>query len=85
MIEREQNPGNAPGYPWYSRIEVACRNLQATLVAWQNCDDESDYQQRNLLEKDNLPGDIKCLNRMHQKLCWISGLIHVVNRIHLVF
>ena len=64
---------------------MACHNLPSALVAWPNCDKEIDYQRRDVLEEENLPGEIRCLNCMLQELCGVSNLIHVVDRIDVIF
>ena len=78
-FDENENSGSAPGYQWYSRIQAACGNSPSALVTWRNWDEEIDFKFRNRLEEENLPNDIRRLNRMHRQLCAISDPIHFVD------
>ena len=84
-FDENRNPGNTPGYQWYGQIELAFSNLQSTVIAWRNYNQEIDYQRRNRLEEGHLPGGIKYVNRMDRELCGIHDLFHVVDGFDLVF
>ena len=76
-------PGSAPSYQWYAKIEVACQNFRRALVDWRICNKELDRGYRNNLVDTDLPVQITRLNRMHQEICGIDGLIHVADEIAL--
>ena len=84
-FDENGNPGSAPSYQWYTKIEVAYRNRRSALVAWRSCDEELDFEFRDKLKEENVPNQIRRLNCMHPELCGIDDLIHVSDGIDLFF
>ena len=79
------NPGSAPSYQWYRKIEVACHNFRNALVEWGKCNEELDLGFRNNLVETDLPNQIAPLNRMHQEICGMNDLMDVTDGIDLLF
>ena len=84
-FDEHRNAGSAPSYQWYTKIELACQNLQRTLVDWRQCNEELDWGFKNNLAETNLPNQIARLNRMHREICGIDDLMHIADGIDLFF
>ena len=79
------NTGGKPSYQWYTKIEVACQNFRKAVVDWRHCNEELDWGFRNNLSEHDLPNQIARLNRMHREISGIHDLMHVADRIDLIF
>ena len=84
-FDEHGNAGSAPGYQWYTKIQVACQNLRRTLVDWRQCNKELDWGFRNNLFETDLPNQVARLNRMHREICGIDDVMHVTEGINLFF
>ena len=83
-FDEHRNPGSAPSYQWYTKIEVACQNFRNALVQWRKCNEELDWEFRNSLVETDLPHQTAGLNRMHREICGIGDLMHVADGINLL-
>ena len=83
-FDKNRNPGSAPRYQAYIKIQVACPNARSRLIEWRSCDEELDGEFRDKREEENLPNKIGSLNRMHRELCGIADLIHAADRVEVL-
>ena len=63
-FDENRNPGSAPSYQWYTKIEVACQNFRSALVEWRKCNEELYGGFRNNLVKTK-PAQSNCTPEPH--------------------